>query len=123
MKIAVIGSRDFNKKEYLYSAIDQFISESNEVDISIISGGAQGADAIAKSYAHDRSYNYEEFKPDWKQFGRGAGPIRNAAIVEACDTLIAFWDGKSRGTQDAINKAKKLNKHIVIMSFAESSDI
>ncbi len=51
-----------------------------------------------------------EFRPDDKRFGRGA-PLRgNAAIVEAADLVLAFWDGKSRGTLDAVAKARKLGK-------------
>jgi hypothetical protein len=33
------------------------------------------------------------------------GTERNTKIVKVADMLIAFWDGKSRGTSDSINKA------------------
>lgn len=39
--------------------------------------------------------------------GKMAGPIRNLEMAKYADGLIAFWDGKSRGTRDMITKAKK----------------
>lgn len=56
------------------------------------------------------------FEADWEKHGRAAGPIRNAEIVAACDKLIAFWDGKSRGTQDAIKKARAAGKLLAVVN-------
>ena len=33
--------------------------------------------------------------------------MRNLQIVDNCDYLLAFWDGKSRGTKFAIDYAEK----------------
>ena len=33
--------------------------------------------------------------------------IRNQLIVDYADVLIAFWDGKSRGTIDTLHKARR----------------
>ena len=48
---------------------------------------------------------------------KGAGVIRNRQIVDHCDQVIAFWDGKSRGTKSSIDYAKKLGKPVLIVSF------
>jgi hypothetical protein len=45
------------------------------------------------------------FKADWDKHGKAAGPIRNQQMAQEADGLIAFWDGKSRGTKDMIQKA------------------
>ena len=42
--------------------------------------------------------------------------VRNKAIVERADMIIAFWDGRSRGTAFVINYANKLNKPFKIIS-------
>ena len=69
------------------------------------------------------------FKANWKdmsppcvvkqnQYGEYnalAGMKRNTYIIENSDLVIAFWDGKSTGTKDSINKAKLLNKEIIII--------
>jgi hypothetical protein len=52
--------------------------------------------------------------PDWKKHGRAAGIIRNTDIVKQADKVVAFWDGKSKGTQDTIGKARKANKLLYV---------
>jgi len=39
--------------------------------------------------------------------GKAAGFIRNAEMAEYADALIAFWDGRSKGTKHMIDLAKK----------------
>jgi hypothetical protein len=73
----------------------------------IISGGADGADAMAKRYAHARGWPYREFPADWKKWGKAAGILRNRDIVRHADQVIAFWDGESRGTAHTIETANR----------------
>lgn len=101
MKTAVVGSRGFNDQTLFDSVMSEFSPSA------IISGGADGADSMAAEYAKKNGIELVEFLPDWKQHGSAAGPIRNKMIIEAADMCIAFWDGKSRGTLNSINLAKK----------------
>ncbi|SIP85845.1 Conserved protein mycobacteriophage D29, Gp61 (DUF2493) [Pacmanvirus A23] len=112
MKVAVMGSRTFDNYELLCIELDKL--EITE----IISGGAFGADSLAEQYAGDCDLPTTIFKPDWDRYGRKlAGIIRNSDIVANCDILIAFWDRKSNGTRDSINKAKAANKLYKIVIF------
>jgi len=36
--------------------------------------------------------------------------VRNKVIVDYADKIIAFWDGKSKGTLSVIEYAKKTGK-------------
>ena len=47
------------------------------------------------------------FLPDYERYGRSAPLVRNKDIVNYADTVIAFWDGVSRGTYFVINYCKK----------------
>ena len=51
------------------------------------------------------------FKPDWKKYGRGEGPVRNKEMykyaLEDEPMIIAFWDGESKGTKSMIDIASK----------------
>ena len=47
-----------------------------------------------------------KFPADWNRFGRTAGPKRNKQMANYANTLVAFWDGKSRGTKNMIDLAK-----------------
>ncbi len=74
---------------------------------SIVSGGAIGADTFAKRYAMANSIPIVEFLPNYKKYGKSAPIMRNILIVENCDFLLAFWNGKSRGTKFTIDYASK----------------
>jgi predicted Rossmann fold nucleotide-binding protein DprA/Smf involved in DNA uptake len=110
MKVAVIGSRDFND----YKTLKENIGKIKNISL-IISGGAKGADSLAEQYALENSIETLVIKPDWKRFNQGAGLIRNKQIVDSSDIVIAFWDAKSKGTAHAIEYAKKQNKEIIIV--------
>lgn len=110
MRVAVIGSRGFFDEELLNESLAC-------LDISeIISGGAKGADELAEKYAKLNSIPILIIKPNWS-LGRHAGLLRNTQIVEACDMLVAFWDGQSKGTLDSLKKAEKSAKQIKIVYF------
>ncbi len=105
MKTAVIGSRNLNVD------ISKYIPEETTV---IISGGARGIDTLASEYADMNNIPVIVFKPEYKEYGKGAPLVRNKLIVETADFIVAIWDGQSKGTLFTINYAKKLNKPIKI---------
>lgn len=110
MKVAVIGSRNLivqDLKHYLPEEVTE-----------IVSGGAKGVDTSAKEYADAQGIKLTEFLPEYGRYGRGAPLKRNISIVEYADLVLAFWDGKSRGTKFVIDECKKRNKpvHIILMN-------
>lgn len=117
MKVAIVGSRNFSA----LSLVSDFVSALPE-DFVIVSGGAAGVDRTAENAAKKRGMKTEIYLADWNRLGKAAGMIRNTDIVKACDILIAFWDGKSRGTQDSIIKACKAKKHVYIIKLPVDSD-
>ena len=88
MKLAVIGSRDFNNYEQLCEHLDK-LQTDNTINV-IISGGAKGADSLAAKYAKEHDIELIEHKPDWQKYGRGAGMVRNKLIIDDSDEVIAF---------------------------------
>ena len=111
-KIIIAGCRNYNDYENFKKECDKLITEK----VEIVWGGASGVDAMAKRYADEKGHNNKLFKADWTAFGKSAGPIRNQKMAEYGDELIAFWDGKSRGTRNMILQAKeKLEKIAVII--------
>jgi hypothetical protein len=110
MKVSVIGSRTFECYEMMKNVL------ANLKPTQIISGGAGGADRLAAKYAAEHGLKLIEIKPNWK-IGRHAGLLRNTEIVDSCVYLLAFWDGKSKGTKDSINKATKKSVPYQIVNF------
>lgn len=115
MKVAIIGSRSFSD----YFLVEEALRTSIDLNTitAIVSGGAKGADMLAEKFATDYSLEIQVFKPDWKLYGRGAGIIRNKHIIESADRVFVFWDGKSKGTLNSINIAKKLGKDLTIVEY------
>jgi hypothetical protein len=112
MKVGVIGSRGFNDNEKL----TQIMDEIEDVHL-IVSGGAKGADLLGEKWANENGVETLIFKPNWSKYGKRAGFIRNEDIVKNSDYIIAFWDGNSKGTENSINLAKKLNIPIKIINY------
>lgn len=106
MNLAVVGSRSFTDYDFMKKIL-AFHKCSK-----IVSGGAQGADALAKKYAVENGIAYQEFLPNWNQLGKSAGFIRNKQIVDASDELVAFWDNKSPGTKHSIDIAETAGKPV-----------
>lgn len=113
-RLAIIGSRDFNNYKFLEETCKNFIKQNNIINPTIISGGAKGADSFAEIFASICKYKFIKFPAEWDKYGKQAGIIRNEKIINNSDIVLAFWDGKSRGTQHSINIAKSKNIPIYI---------
>lgn len=100
MRIAIVGSRSL-QVDHLEDYLPANVS-------CILSGGATGVDACARRYAISRAIPYEEYRPDYRRYGRGAPLRRNLDIIKNADHVIAFWDGQSPGTSHTIMKCKEL---------------
>ena len=109
MKLAIVGSRGYHNLE----AVRQCVREQERSTV-IVSGGASGVDSTAVDEAKRLAMAYEVHLPDWNKHGKAAGPIRNRAIIEAADEVVAFWDGSSRGTRSSIEIAKALCKPLKV---------
>ena len=112
MRVAIIGSRDLqDKEEYWYKKICGSIPKNCT---EIVSGGAEGIDTLAHRYANEHGLLFKEFLPEYSRYGKSAAFIRNSRIVEYAHMVLAFWNGKSRGTADAVMKCYQLNKPVEI---------
>lgn len=101
MKVAVISSIGLcvnNLEKYL-----------PECTTEIVSGGAKGVYTSAKEYALSHDIKLTEFLPEYNKYGRDAPLKRNITIIKYSDVVLAFWDGKSRGTKYVIDNCKKRN--------------
>lgn len=116
LHIAIVGGRDFNDYELLKNTFNKYIENKNFM-VSIVSGGAAGADILADKYAKDLGVEIIVFRPDFKKFGRLAALQINTEIIEKSDIVFAFWDGKSRGTHDSIKKAQNREKKLYIINY------
>ena len=106
MKIAIVGSRKINVTD-----IERYVSDCEE----IVSGGARGVDTCAAEYAKNNGIKLTVFIPQYERYGRAAPIVRNKEIVDYADKIIAFWDGKSKGTLSVIKYAEKVKKECEVI--------
>ena len=116
-KVIVAGCRDFADYELLKEKCDFYLQNKKPEISVIVSGHASGADTLGERYAQERGYETEIYPADWKTNGRAAGPIRNAQMATVADALIAFWDGKSRGTKNMIDTATKRGLQVAVVRY------
>ena len=115
INIAIGGSRRFTDYDFFKEELNKILAELEYDKIKLISGGAIGTDKLAERFAEESSIAIEIIVPQWRNYGKASAVIRNKQIVELADVVIAFWDGKSKGTISLIRYAKKMNKRLIII--------
>ena len=124
MKAAIIGSRSFNDDNVFYFVILRIFLKVG-FPKKLIFGGEKGTDSLAKLFAVEYNYDFEEFLPDFLNFPSEtrnfeAPHARNSKIAESCDYIIAFWDMKSSGTKDTIDKSISMGKKVYVYDFVNN---
>lgn len=134
LRIIIAGGRDFDNYKILRSkslaAITDINKQVNQTDkikrefVTIISGAARGADSLGEQFAKEFELTLKQMPAQWEEHGRKAGYLRNAQMADfACEdkdsqgVLIAFWDGKSRGTRHMIDIAIKHGMTICVFDY------
>lgn len=112
MKVGIVGSREFLNLNQLRRESIKHLTGNDE----IVSGGAKGADSFAQIVAKELGIPIHIYYPNYSKYGKPATFIRNTTIAEQSDVILAFFQ-KGRmyqgGTNDTIEKAKKLGKQII----------
>lgn len=81
----------------------------------ILTGGANGVDVLAEKWARQHGIEVLIYKPQYEVYGGKYAPIqRDKDLVNASDIVIAFWDGKSKGTKFTIDYARELGVPTVV---------
>lgn len=113
MRIAIVGSRNPGDIDFEAKLHNVIIPGNRDV---IISGGAEGIDTMAAEYSRAHRTGLLEMRPNYDKYGRAATFVRNRQIVATCDVLVAFWNGRSKGTKYTIDCARKKNRKVVIIN-------
>jgi hypothetical protein len=114
MRVAIVGSRKFKRLDLVRQRVRE-LARVYDDSLVIVSGGASGVDTAAEYEARKLGIPVTVHIAEWKFYGRRAGPIRNARIVDDSDIVIAFWDGQSRGTKSSMNFARSMVKPLEVV--------
>lgn len=116
MQYAVLGPRDFRHEEYKnYSYVAGILAGFADTT-AIISGGSRGVESLVHTFAQQSNVEFILIPPVFRVRGeRSAFFVRNRKIVDACDALIVFWDGKSTRIMDTLILAMERGKEVSLI--------
>lgn len=116
MKLAIVGSRSLEVSE---RTLDRLMPEGVS---EIVSGGACGIDRCAADYARAHGIPLREFLPDYDTHGRPAPILRNIEIVDYCDRVMVFWDGRSKGCEFVIRYARRKGRPYCVFTSSKHTN-
>lgn len=130
LRIIVAGGRDFKNYDLLSDTLMKYLEDiddtrivNNPKQVKFVSGTARGADSLGEQFAYTWGYDVVRFPADWDTYGKSAGYRRNAKMAKFASeennvgVLIAFWDGKSRGTKHMIDLAKRYGLKVYVVNY------
>lgn len=109
MKIIVTGDRNL-RYDVVFHALDRL------KPTFLVFGDATGADEGAQQWATSNSVAFQRFVADWEAHDRAAGPLRNAAMLNAhkdAAFVLAFPRG-GPGTKNCMSQAKRSGMLVLV---------
>lgn len=132
MIVFISGSSKLKKlNEGMKKCLDNYMSKK----VSFIVGDCYGADELAQKYLKSKGYedvtvycstekprekrcSYDKFVSLWKESqgkqGEDFYQVKDAAMCNACDEAVAFWNGNSYGVKCNIIRCLDMNKQCLV---------
>ena len=108
MKVAIVGSRRFSDPQRVSDYVNSLPPRA-----SIITGSASGVDAAATKAARAKGIPVQVVPASFDELADASkSAARNQRLVDACDILVAFWDGSSKGTRATVDRALDSAKEV-----------
>ena len=107
MDVIVTGGRDYKDAEKMNEVLRLF-------DFNLlIHGGATGADYMAGRFCLMNGIECKEVPADWQEYGKAAGPIRNALMLDTYKNAIVIAFPGGRGTANCVKQALERNMTVL----------
>jgi hypothetical protein len=107
-RVIICGSRTITELKHIAQAWAECEWDIDE----IVSGGCNGPDKHGELLARFLNIPLTVFHAEWLKYGKAAGPLRNKEMAAYATHCIAVWDGKSKGTKNMLEEARKMNLEI-----------
>lgn len=121
--VVIAGSRSFEgatawrfmkmKLDFLLGSI---VKDNNCV---LISGGARGADSLARHYAEKNSIPLVTLTANWDVHGKVAGLMRNTDMIKIATHAVVFRVGMSSGSSDTVRKSAESGLKTIVYDLSE----
>lgn len=121
MRVLITGSRNWTDEEAIERALVTLTYDAPPDDITIVHGGALGADHLAGLRAFSCGYATEVHRPDYKAYPGHLAPLkRNDAMLDSgIDLVLAFMLGTPErgGTKYTVDGAKRRGIPVIIYNW------
>jgi predicted Rossmann fold nucleotide-binding protein DprA/Smf involved in DNA uptake len=108
VRVAIVGSRRFSEPGRVTDYVNALPQKA-----SIITGSASGVDAAATKAARAKGIPVQVLPASFEEVADAAkSTARNQRLIDACDVLVAFWDGASKGTRATVERALDSGKEV-----------
>ncbi len=108
MRVGIVGSRHYGEP----ARVTEYV-RSLPARASIITGSASGVDAAATTAARQKGIPVQVIPASLEEMSDASkAAARNQRLVDACDVLVAFWDGSSKGTRATVERALDSGKEV-----------
>ena len=121
VRLLITGSRTWDSKEVIVTNLREFARVHGK-EVTLVSGGARGADTLCETIAHKLGWTVEVHKPDWNSqpdgsYDKRAGFKRNELMVLlGADACLAFVKDNSSGSQHTVHLATKAGIPTAVVS-------
>ena len=117
MRVLVTGSRELDEPTTVFRVLHQY-RDRNELLIVRHGACPKGADLYAHQWCKmldGKGVVEESYPADWDNFGKAAGPIRNAQMINdgGIDLVLAFPRGIAKGTMNCVDLAQRFGLKIL----------
>ncbi len=109
--LLVTGSRSIKTQALVWDCLDTL----TPIPTLLIHGGASGVDTLAGTWAKSRGIATCVMRPNTKKWPINkhrwkAYTMRDYAMVDRAERVVAIWDGTSSGTKLTLDYAEKKGK-------------
>ena len=115
--LLVTGSRSIRDAAFVRAKLDTLPRPG-----LLIHGGAIGVDTLAGQWAKDHAIPVKVYRPDFKTWPVAAYRwkaflVRDMAMVDVADDVVAIWDGTSSGTKKTMDYAVSKDKFLGLFMY------
>ncbi len=121
-RLLIAGSRKcWTSPISIDNALKTLTGDTDDEQFTVVTGGANGADISGEQWADERGHVNEVHNADWDQYGKRAGYIRNAEMVDSgINFALIFWDGQSKGTANTMKLLRDAHiDHVISVTYYE----
>ena len=115
-KVILAVSRSFINYELYREKILFYLSDIMKTySVVIITGASEVTDIFTDKLCEEINFIKEPHKANWGKYEQDASRVLNDEMTNCADALIAFWDGRSPGTENLIELAKQKSIKVAVV--------